>query len=220
MQISTPDSWIHPSTYTPWPNPGSGNGDIFFTIDANTGAQRRGTIVCTCVETGVTTEYYVYQEGDSGRYLNASFSPSTVEASSQYVDLIIEAPSGLSWTISNVSSALTPSELSGTGSKTVSVYVDSNSGAARTLSLRVRNTTYGLTANVSLAQNAPAVVDNYLRVTPFGTVNVEADTTSVSFTVESDTSWSVASSASGAATEVSRPPSGPTPPRPRAGRSR
>lgn len=195
----TPNSWVHPDTDSqPWSGGATSGTSLWFSIDANTGAARTGTIVATRYQNGVAVEtatFYIYQEGNSTRTLDASFNKSNIDSSAQTIYLDIQATSGLSWTISNVSSGLSPDTLSGTGSARVAVSV-SEASAARTLSLTVSNSTYGLSATPSVNQSAPAAAD-FLRVTPFGTVNVGANDTQVTFEVECSTSWTVITSATG-----------------------
>lgn len=187
-------SWLHPA-YGSWSGNGGSTETRWFSADANAGAARVGIITATLTGTNKTSTFYVYQEGNTTRTLYASFNKSTIDSSAQVIYLNIQATAGLSWTIDNVSSGLTPGTLSGTGSAEVAVDVSAAS-AARTLSLRVRNATYGLSATPSVNQSAPAAQD-YLRVTPFGTINVGANETQVSFVVECSTSWSAQTSASG-----------------------
>lgn len=196
---ATTDSWIHPRTdYGAWSGNATTRIGLWFNLDANTGAARVGTIVGTRYENGVAVEtstFYVYQDGNTTRTLYASFNKTTIDASAQTIYLNVQATAGLAWTISNVSSGLSPASYSGTGPAEIAVTVSAAS-AARTLSLTVSNSQYGLSASASVNQSAPAATD-YLRVTPFGTVNVGADDTQVTFAVESSTSWSVSTSASG-----------------------
>lgn len=187
-QLSSNTSWIHPSSGS-WAS-GTGDGTGFFRIDTNTGAARQGVIVCTCVETGATTEFYVYQDGGGQVHLNANFSPSSIDAQSRTVDLVIDASAGLAWTIGSVSSALTPYSMSGTGPQTVTVYVDENTGSARFLSLIVSADNYGISTVPGINQAAPVVAD-YLRVMPFGSVAVANSVTSQTFHIESSLGWRV-----------------------------
>jgi len=187
---ATSESWIHPTylQYYPWTGR-SGNGYIYYDIDANPGAARQGVIRCTCAETGVVTEFYIYQEGGAQASLTASFDETSIDSSAQTVTLRIVASSGLAWSITNVSSGLTPSTLSGTGSTTMSVSV-SAATTSRTLSLIVRSSAGSLSAIPTLSQACPAVVD-YLRVTPFGTIDVPYDFTNATFGIDCSSSWRV-----------------------------
>ena len=192
--VVSQSSWLHPLTqYGAWS--GSGNATLWFSCDSNSGAARTGTIKGTHATTGEVSYFYVYQSGDGTVTLAASFNKSTVDASAQTIYLQIQVPSGLAWSIDNVSSGLTPETYSGSGPTEIAVSVAANSGSQRTLSLRVKNTMYGLSASPSVTQSAPSA-SNYLRVSPFGTVNKLATDTSVVFTIESNTSWSVSKSAS------------------------
>lgn len=191
---ATPNPWIHPSYTSSEPWSGSGYATIYFAADANTGAARTGTIVATCQSTGETSTFYVYQAGDGTLTLAASFNKSTIDASAQEIYLIIQATSGLSWTIDNVSSALSPARLSGSGPAEVKVDVTANNGSSyRDLSARVYVNS-SLKQTATIRQNAPASTD-YIRVTPFGTINMIAADTRQEFSVESSTSWRVQTSA-------------------------
>lgn len=194
--VAAQNSWIHPLTqYGAWS--GSGNATLWFSCDQNNGSPRTGTIVGTHATTGETSTFYVYQSGDGTVSLSASFNHTTIDSTAQRVYLTIVCPSGLAWSIDNVSNGLAPDSLSGTGPATIGASVTANTGSSqRTLSLRVKNTMYSLTSTASVKQNAPAATD-YLRVTPFGDVRVLASDTYQDFAVECSTSWQVTTNVSG-----------------------
>ena len=194
--VAAQNSWIHPLTqYGAWS--GSGNATLWFSCDQNNGSPRTGTIVGTHATTGETSTFYVYQSGDGTVSLSASFNHTTIDSTAQRVYLTIVCPSGLAWSIDNVSNGLAPDSLSGTGPATIGASVTANTGSSqRTLSLRVKNTMYSLTCTASINQNAPAATD-YLRVTPFGDVRVLASATYQDFAVECSTSWQVTTNVSG-----------------------
>lgn len=194
--VSAQNSWIHPLTqYGAWS--GNGNATLWFSCDANSGSPRTGTIVGTHATTGETSTFYVYQSGDGTVSLSASFNYSTIDSTAQRVYLTVVCPSGLAWSIDNVSNGLAPDSLSGTGPATIGASVTANTGSSpRTLSLRVKNTMYSLTSTASVKQNPPAASD-YLRVTPFGDVRVLASATYQDFAVECSTSWQVTTNVAG-----------------------
>ena len=194
--VAAQNSWIHPLTqYGAWS--GSGNATLWFSCDQNNGSPRTGTIVGTHATTGETSTFYVYQSGDGTVSLSASFNHTTIDSTAQRVYLTIVCPSGLAWSIDNVSNGLAPDSLSGTGPATIGASVTANTGSSqRTLSLRVKNTMYSLTSTASVNQNAPAATD-YLRVTPFGDVRVLASDTYQNFAVECSTSWQVTTNVTG-----------------------
>lgn len=194
--VAAQNSWIHPLTqYGAWS--GSGNATLWFSVDQNSGSPRTGTIVGTHATTGETSTFYVYQSGDGTVSLSASFNHTTIDSTAQRVYLTVVCPSGLAWSIDNVSNGLAPDSLSGTGPATIGASVTANTGSSqRTLSLRVKNTMYSLTSTASVKQNAPAATD-YLRVTPFGDVRVLASATYQDFAVECSTSWQVTTNVSG-----------------------
>ena len=187
--VTTQSAWIHPA-YGSWS--GSGNATLWFTADANNGAARTGIITGVCGNE--TATFYVYQAGDGTVTLDAAFNKSSIDSTAQTVYLLIQASSGLAWSIDQVSNC-TPSTYSGTGPAEVAVTVAATS-SQRTISLRVKNQSYGLYATASCTQLAPSASD-YLRVTPFGTVNVGAVVTYQDFAVECSTSWKCETSASG-----------------------
>ena len=192
--VQCQSSWLHPLTqYGAWS--GSGNATLWFRADANTGAPRTGTIVGTLTGTSLTATFYVYQAGDGTVSLDASFNTDRIDSSAQTVYLQISASSGLAWTIDQISNGLTPASSSGSGPARIAVSV-SSTNSQRTLSLRVKNTSYNVSSTPSIVQLAPASSD-YLRVTPFGTVNVQAYDTYKNFTIECSTSWQVTTTASG-----------------------
>ena len=187
--VTTQSAWIHPA-YGSWS--GSGNKTLWFTADANTGAARTGIITGVCGNE--TSTFYVYQAGDGTVTLDAAFNKSSIDSTAQTVYLIIQATPGLAWSIDQATNC-TPSQNSGTGPAEVAVTVGAAS-AQRTISLRVKNTVYGLYSTASCVQQAPAASD-YLRVTPFGDVRVPASSTYLDLAVECSTSWKVTTSASG-----------------------
>lgn len=199
---STNTSWIHPQTeYGAWSGGATSDTTLWFGIDANNGAPRTGTITGTCGS--ATATFYVYQAGDGTLTISASFNKNTIDASAQEVYLIIQAPSGLSWTIDQVSSGLTPVSYSGSGYAEIQCNASAYTGSTyRTLSARAYATS-SLKSTASLRQNPPAASD-YLRVTPFGTVNVAATVTSVQFSVESSTSWTVSKASADTDVTLSR----------------
>lgn len=199
-------SWIHPKdTGTfPWSGGATDSDTLWFDVDANPGAARTGRITVSLTGTSLSDTFYVNQAGDGTVTLTASFSPGNITSGAQEVDLYIQASNGLAWTIDQISSGLTvPSAYqSGTGSAVITCTVTAAS-AARTLSCRVRNAAYGVSATPSVYQAGPAAT-YYLRVTPFGTVNVAATTTSVAFDVQSNTSWTVSKASADSDVELSR----------------
>lgn len=199
-------SWIRPKDASTWPWSGSATDSdtIWFDVDANPGAARTGRIVVSLTGTNLSDTFYVNQAGDGTVTLTASFSPGNITSGAQEVDLYIQASNGLAWTIDQISSGLTvPSAYqSGTGPAMITCTVTAAS-AARTLSCRVRNAAYGVSAVASVNQAAPAST-YYLRVTPFGTVNVSATTTSVSLEVQSNATWTVSKASADTDVTLSR----------------
>lgn len=184
-------SWIHPQTqYGAWS--GSGNATLWYSVDVNTGSNRTGTIVGTCGN--VTSTFYVYQAGGGvSPSLAASFNKSYIDSTAQTLYLTIVC--NTSWSIDQVSTGLTPASYSGTGNATVEVDVAAYTGGTqRTLSLRVK--TSNLSTSPSVKQDPPAATD-YIRVTPFGTINMIAADTRQEFEISCSTSWQATTSASG-----------------------
>ena len=187
---TTPDSWLHVYMGS-WSGNGGNVKTCWFKADANPGAPRVGTIVGTLTGTSLTSTFYVYQAGDGTYVLAASFNKGTIDSTAQTLYLTINATTGVPWSISNVSSGLTPASYSGYGPGEVAVTVAANGGSsARTLSLKVSSASYGLESTASVKQQAPSA-SSYLNVVPFGTVNVSADTVTQQFSIECPTSWSV-----------------------------
>lgn len=198
------DSWITPMTqYAEWS--GTGNSTLYYEVERNSGARRTGRVVATCLSTGATSTFYVYQNGSSGVSLSASFNKSSIDSSAQQLELSVQASSGLTWTIDNVSSGLTPASYSGTGSASIRVDV-SSTNAQRTLSLRVRNVAYGIEATPSCVQQEPAPVTSYLTITPYNLKTVNQNTTSVEITVRSNVSWSASVRTTGGSAQATVTP--------------
>lgn len=193
--VGANSSWIHPETqYGAWSGNATNDTTLWFDVDANTGAARTGTIVGTCGT--ASTTFYVHQAGDGTITISAAFNKENIDASAQDIYLIIQATSGLAWSLDNINSNLSPVRTSGTGSDEIRCAVAANSGSSyRDMSIRVYVNS-SLHPVATVRQNAPASSD-YLRVTPFGTVNVQAYDTYKNFTIECSTSWQVTTTASG-----------------------
>ena len=192
--VATNTPWLHP-TGSAWS--GTGNKTRWFNADENTGSPRVGTIVGTLTATGQTSTFYVYQAGPgSDKYLNANFSKDRITSDAQEVYLTINAPSGLAWSIDQISSGISNmSKTSGTGPDEITVQVSANTGSQRSLSCRIRNTTYGLVATPGMVQLSPSAED-ILNVVPFGTVRMANTGGYQDFSVSCTTSWQVTTPAS------------------------
>ena len=114
---------------------GSGNGTITFTVAANTGAARTGTITV-----GGQT-FTVNQDGNCTYSLSASGASFTENGGTGSFN--VTAGAGCVWTaVSNVSWITITSGASGTGNGTVNFTVAANSGAARSGTIIVGGQTF------------------------------------------------------------------------------
>jgi hypothetical protein len=158
---------------------GSGNGVVTFTIAANSGPARSGTLTIA----GRT--YTVNQAG------NCSYGVAppqrTVVAAGEVVSFNVTATSGCAWAAaSQVPWIRVTDGASGTGNGTVQLTVDDNPGAARTGTVIVNGQTFTVTQESGCAYSvAPAVV----------TVTAAGGTSTVTVTTAAGCAWAATTGA-------------------------
>ena len=153
-------SWSATSNASSWIHVSSGNGTVTYSVDANNGAARSGTITIA----GQT--FTINQANGCSFTLNptsASFS-----AVGDWGGFTITTASGCSWTASSNSAwiAITAGS-SGSGNGTVSYSVDQNTATARDGSISVGNSIHYVgqeaysTCNLELANACYALCFNW-----------------------------------------------------------
>jgi Putative binding domain, N-terminal/Viral BACON domain len=117
---------------------GSGNGSVSFTIAANTGALRAGTLTIA----GQTFTVTQAAAGPSCTYLVSPPGPQTLDGNAQTSTFGVSAGVGCLWTaVSNASWITVTAGASGSGDGSVTFSVSQNDGPQRTGTLTIAGTT-------------------------------------------------------------------------------
>jgi len=178
---------------------GSGNGTVSFSVEANPGAARNGTLTV-----GEQT-YTVSQSGVAAPSCSAALSAASVtvaaDAGSGSVDVIVAA--GCAWSAASNASWITVTAGSGNGSGTVSFDIAANTSTERTGTLTIAGSTY--TVSQAAAANPDPVRGETCAVTLDKTtllvgaaeanwvINVTADS-ACTWTATADSAWLVVKS--------------------------
>lgn len=172
-------------------------------FSANTGATRQGSITFTNTDTGETCIYIITQEAGSspsptgyarGYAHNTSDNYVTLLASDDYTIMDVNASgawtatTSANWIWSNASR--TSHNWSGNAGTRIEnwITVDENTGATRRGVITLTHTATGNTATFEITQQGSGVSPSFYLL-PSGTLNVEANKTSVNIEVVSNTSW-------------------------------
>ena len=167
---STTFPWIHAASS------GSGNGTVTFTVDANTGAARSGSI-----SVGGQT-FSVSQDAAACSYSISPTSSGTLASSATSGSFSVTSAAWCSWS-SSTTFAWIHTSSSGSGNGTVTFTVDANSGTARSGSISVGGQTF------SVSQDA-AACSYSISPASSGTLSASGDSGTFSVTSSSWCSWS------------------------------
>ena len=171
---------------------GTGNGTVVFSVDANTGAARTGTL------TIAGSTFTVSQAAASCSFtLNPTSQSFGTAAGTGSVS--VSSATGCSWTAaSNASWITVTSGSSGSGNGTVGYSVAANTGAARTGTLTVAGSTFTVSqAAASCSFTLNPTSQSFGTAAGTGSVSVSS-ATGCSWTAASNASWiTVTSGASG-----------------------
>lgn len=175
------DSWIMLKT-----TGGNGNGTILYTVSANTGTEdRTGTIT---VNSGTQTAMQRISQSKEAAKL--SVTPLANNFGCDADSSSFEVQANYSWTVEKSASWITLNTSQGIGNGTVSYSVGENTGTTnRTGTITVKLGT--LTATHTVAQSAQPTLE-----IGTSTATVSASAANGSFTVTSDSSWTVSKSSS------------------------
>lgn len=128
----------------------SRNGNtVTWTVDENTGVGRNAAIVVSGA--GITETFSLSQQG---YYFGISFSSRDFGVLGGTATLTIDNPRGYSWSISESAGWLSLSQYSGSGSATITLSVDGNTGAYRETLLTISETTHSQTYQYWISQDA------------------------------------------------------------------
>ena len=142
---TTTDSWITISN----PASGSGNGTVNFSVSANTGAARTGTITI-----GAQT-HTVNQAGSCASSINPA-SQSVPVGGGAGTPIAVTAPAGCAWTATTAATWITiTAPASGSGNGTVNFTAAANTGGARSGTISVA----GQTHTVNQAASCPTSIN-------------------------------------------------------------
>ena len=176
-KVETSDSWIGAN------EEGVGSSGFTVTFYANTGAARNGSITLTDKTTSGTTTIPVYQSAGSAPDYPATIYPVSQQffaATGETKMFTVTDQSNHGWTLSNTGTSwLTVSPYSGTGSQTVTVTAQANSGQYSRSSILVFQdaaATGSTTIPVYQDANSTPSYDCYFNFT-YGDVTVPQDGT-------------------------------------------
>ena len=128
----------------------TGNGTVSFTVAANTGAQRSGTLTVAGQTVTVTQSAAITPPPTCTFALSAT--GLTVAASGGASSVTVTTTAGCAWTAASNSSFITiTSGASSTGNGTVSFTIAANSGAQRTGTLTIAGQTVAVTQSAATA---------------------------------------------------------------------
>lgn len=173
---------------------GAGNGSVTFTVAANTGASRTGTLT-------IAGRAFTVTQAAAGAPCSYSISPSSqnVGAGGGTGNVNVTAGSACAWTAtSNVSWIGITAGASGTGNGTVSYAVLPNTGGARSGTLTIAGQTF-IVNQAALSCSFSVAPNNFDFNAPGGTGTVAVTTSSgCAWTATSNDAWiTVTSGASG-----------------------
>ena len=176
--VSTATSWI--TILSPANN--LGNGTVTYSVTANPGTQRSGSISIA----GLT--FNVTQDGACSYSISPTIRQFTVEGGT--ATLNITAPSGCAWTATTTTPWVTlTSTASGSGNGSVTYFVSTNgSGSTRGGSITVQGQTLNISQDGGCSYNVSPTSANHPAATSTGTVNVTT-TGACAWLARSNASW-------------------------------
>lgn len=183
-------SWITPTLVS---EGGTGTHNMFFNIQANTGAQRTAYITFRSkVNTSVTAILSVYQAGATG---NISVDTPTFNVDYVTLPVTVDVTSFGNWSVSARDTWITPSVYAGAnGTTTVTLTIGDNTGnAARTGTIKFRN---DLTEEISVVTINQTGAPASISLTPSRVSGPKEGETSAPTTCVSSNSWIMGSAPS------------------------
>ena len=178
--VTKSDSWIKLKT-----TGGNGNGTVAYSVDANTDSRERsGTITVKCGTE--TATHGVKQSADAARLI---IDPDAADFSNVADTGSFSVSANCAWTVTPSHPWITVDMAGGNGNGTVSYSVGENTGSRRTGTITVASGT--LTASHAITQEAqPTLIIGSPETT------MDADGGDGSFSVTSDSMWTVTKSGS------------------------
>ncbi|KJR43504.1 hypothetical protein MCHI_000597 [Candidatus Magnetoovum chiemensis] len=164
---------------------GTGSGTVGYTVSANTGIARSGTIT-------VAGQTFTVQQDDGCTYSIDPTSVSSVSSSGATSSVTVTpSDSACTWTAaSNASWITVNSGASGTGSGTIGYTVSANSGASRTGTLTIAGETFTVTqSNGCTYSISPTSVSSVSSSGATSSVTVTPSDSACTWTAASNASW-------------------------------
>lgn len=180
---STPDSWITLKTTS-----GSGSGTVSYTIDINPNPSERTGTITVSDKDGAKATHTIKQSGESTKL---NLSPPEADFGNDADEGSFAVSANCVWTASVPATAswITLDITSGSGNDTVTYSVDKNSGAARSCTITIKSANGTQSATHQVTQAAQPT----LNISP-SSATVAATVTDGSFSVSSDSMWTVTKS--------------------------
>jgi hypothetical protein len=184
-------AWTAVSNALPWLTvtsgaSGTGNGPVGFSVAANTGAARTGTVT-------IAGQTFTVSQAAGVVPCTYSISPTSqnVDANANTGTVTVTAGNGCAWTaVSNAPWLTVTSPASGTGNGSAGFSVAANTGAARTGTLTIAGQTF------TVSQAAPAPPPCTYSISPTSqTVPAAGGPATVSVTTTNACTWTATSNA-------------------------
>jgi hypothetical protein len=149
--------------------PGSGNGTVNYTVAANTGPARMGTMTIA----GIT--FNVTQDSGCTFMLTPTSQNFTAPGGSNSVN--VSQTTSCSWTaVSNDAFIIIDSGTPGSGNGTVGYHVTANTGPMRTGTMTIAGITFTVTQDAACAFNLSSLSQHFVSTGGMDSVNVIAGT--------------------------------------------
>jgi hypothetical protein len=184
--ISSSRSWINISSSS-----GSGNKTITISVDENTStSSRSGTVTVKTADGNVSKTVSVSQSAAAAKTLTVSKSSISLGAASNR-SKTFGITSNTSWTVSRSGGWISVTPTSGSGNKTITVSVDENtSTSSKSGTVTVKTADGSVSKTISVSQDGKPS-GKTLSVSKSSITLGSAKNSSETFTISSNTSWSV-----------------------------
>jgi S-layer family protein/all-beta uncharacterized protein len=166
--------------------PGSGNGTVNYTVTANTGPARMGTMTIA----GIT---FTVTQNSGCTFMLSSMSQNFVAAGGMN-SVNVTAGAGCMWTaVSNDAFIIVDSGTPGSGNGTVNYHVTANTGQMRTGTMTIAGITFTVTQDSGCTFMLTPTSQNFVAAGGMNSVNV-TQTTSCSWTAVSNDAFIIVDS--------------------------
>jgi hypothetical protein len=171
---------------------GTGNGSVAFSVTANTGAERTGTLT-------IATQTFTLTQAAFVAPCSYSIAPTSqnVDASASTPTVAVTTAAGCSWTaVSGVPWITVTSGASGTGNGSVGLSVAANTGAARTGTVTIAGQTFTVNQAAFVAPCSYSIAPTSQSVPSLGGTGTASVTTTsaCAWTATSNAPWLIITS--------------------------